>query len=93
MNYRSVTVNVADFETTRVAEMLVVPGNRVLIVNVAVVCPAGTRTLDGTVATSLLLLDNVTDVPPDCAGPLSVTIPVEEVPNGTEAGLNVREAS
>ena len=75
-----VTVKVADFVTPWVPEIVDVPRKRVLIVKVALVCPAGTDTFDGTLATSLLLLDRVTIVPPDCAGPLMTTVPVERAP-------------
>jgi hypothetical protein len=44
-------------------------------VKVALVAPAGTVTLAGTVATAVLLLDRVTTVPPDGAGLFNVTVP------------------
>src|SRR5438067_6215112 len=50
----------------------------VLIVNVALVAPAGTVTLEGTVAAAVLLLESATCAPPAGAGPLSVTVPVED---------------
>ena len=65
----------------------------VFTVNVALLAPAATVTLDGTLATEVLLLDSVTVVPPDGAGPLSVTVPVEELPPWTVVGLRVSEAS
>ena len=52
----------------------------VLTVKVALVAPAGTVTLEGTVAAAVLLLESVTCAPPAGAGPLSVTVPVEEFP-------------
>ena len=55
--------------------------------NVAVVCPEGTVTEFGTVAAGVLL-DKVTVVPPEPAGPVSVTVPVEGAPPCTEAGLS-----
>lgn len=61
--------------------------------NVALVWPDGTSTLDGTVATDLLLLDSDTDVPLACAGPFRVTVPVEGVPTVTDAGFSVSDAS
>jgi hypothetical protein len=64
----------------------------VVTVNVAVVAPAGTVTLAGTVADALLLV-SVTTVPPEGAGPFSVTVPVEEVPPFTLDGLRVNELS
>ena len=48
--------------------------------------PAATVTLAGTVATAVLLLDSVTTEPPDGAGPLSVTVPCDDVPPVTVAG-------
>jgi len=63
----------------------------VFTVNVALVLPAGTVTLSGTLAASLLL-DSVTCAPPAGAGPLSVTVPVEDcVPPVTLVGFKVSE--
>jgi hypothetical protein len=47
-----------------------------VIVNVALVDPAGIVTLSGTVAALVLLLDNVTTAPPDGAAAVSVAVPV-----------------
>ena len=49
----------------------------VLTVNVALVAPAGTVTLEGTLAAPLLL-ESRTSAPPAGAGPLSVAVPVED---------------
>jgi hypothetical protein len=54
--------------------------------NVALVAPAGTVTLAGTV-TAALLLESVTCAPPAAAGPLRVTVPVAAAPPVTLAGL------
>ena len=63
----------------------------VFTVKVALVLPAGTVTLDGTVA-ALLLLESVTWAPPAGAAPLSVTVPVDDcAPPVTLVGLNVSE--
>src|ERR1700745_4329772 len=63
----------------------------VLIVKVALLLPAGTVTLDGTLA-ALLLLESITCAPPAGAGPLSVTVPVDDcAPPVTLVGLNVTE--
>jgi hypothetical protein len=63
----------------------------VLTVNVAVVVPAATVTLDGTWATAVLLLESATVAPPAGAAPLSVTVPVEEFPPVTLVGFSERE--
>ena len=66
----------------------------VLIVNVALVAPAATVTLEGTVAAAVLLLESATCAPPAGAAPLNVTVPVEDcVPPITLVGLSVSEES
>ena len=69
------------------------PTGVVLTVKVALVLPAGTVTLAGTVAAPVLLLDKLTTAPPLGAGALSVTVPVEELPPVTLVGLRLREES
>ena len=54
--------------------------------NVAVFCPEATVTEAGTLA-ELVLLESETKAPPLPAGPLRVTVPVEELPPITELGL------
>jgi len=60
---------------------------------VALVELAATVTLAGAVATTVLLLDNVTTAPPLGAGPLSVTAPVEELPPVTRVGFRATEVT
>ena len=61
-------------------------------VNVAEVEPAATVTLDGTLATELLLLLRETVVA-DAGAALSVTVPCEEEPPLTLVGFSVSELS
>lgn len=63
----------------------------VLTVKVALVLPAGTVTLEGTLAAPLSL-ESVTWAPPAGAGPLRVTVPVDDcTPPTTVVGFNVNE--
>src|SRR3989449_10187949 len=59
-------------------------------VKLALVAPAETVTLAGTVA-AVLLLESVTCAPPAGAGPFSVTVPAEGLPPVTLAGLRASE--
>jgi hypothetical protein len=65
----------------------------VATVKVALVAPAGTVTLGIVAASSILELANVTTAPPAGAGPLSVTVPLEEspLPPAIVVGLSVSE--
>lgn len=65
----------------------------VLIVNVALLAPAGTVTLVGTVASELLLLVSVTTTPPDGAGEERVAVPVTLFPPLVLDGLRVMAES
>ena len=60
----------------------------VLIVNVAEECPVGIKMLAGIPAEDELL-DSLTMIPPGPAGPLSVTVPVLDLPALTDDGLKV----
>src|SRR5258706_11915160 len=62
----------------------------VLTTNVALVAPAPTVTLGGTLAAPLLL-ESVTCAPPAGAGPLNITVPVEEFPPATLVGFSESE--
>jgi hypothetical protein len=66
-------------------------GESVVMMNVAVVFPAGTVTPAGTVAAEVLLLASATLTPPNGAGPFRVTVPVTEVPRGTFLELKDNE--
>ena len=70
-----------------------VPTALVLTVNVALVAPAAIVTLEGTLAAVVLPLERATCAPPAGAGPLSVTVPVDELPPTTLVGFNVNEVS
>ena len=67
------------------------PTANVVTVKLAEVCPAGTLTIPGTVATDELLVASVTEIPPAEAGELRNTVPVAFVPPGTLAGLIVMD--
>lgn len=75
-----------------VAAVVAVTEN-VVTVKDALVEPAGTVTLAGTVAAAVLLLDRLTTVPPPGAAPLKVTVPCEDVPPVTLAGLMASDDS
>ena len=60
-------------------------------VKLALVLPADTVTLDGTVATDVLPLESVTTTPPEGALAVRVTVPVELLPPLTLVGFRVSE--
>lgn len=60
---------------------------------VALVAPAPTVTVAGTVARDVLLLERLTTPPPAGALPVRVTVPVEGVPPTTVVGFSVTELS
>ena len=60
-------------------------------VKFALVAPAPTVTLPGTVATEVLLLESAIAAPPAGAAALSVTVPVDALPAGTLVGLRLTE--
>jgi len=61
----------------------------VVTMKLADVAPAGTMMLAGTVATFVLLLTRLITAPPEGAGALNVTVPVEAKPPLTLVGLRV----
>lgn len=90
----ALTVSVAAWLTPYVPVMLtelLAATALVVTVNVAKVLPAVTVTLAGACATEVLLVDRVTTTPPVAAGPVRVTVPVEELPPVTLAGLKDTE--
>lgn len=65
----------------------------VLTVKFALVFPAGTVMLGGTVATEVLPLESATTAPPEGAAAVRVTVPVELLPPPTLVGLRASELS
>lgn len=86
------TVNVAEIDVAPSVPVIFGKDWRatgeVVIENVALVVPAGTFTLAGTIALEKLL-DRLTVVPPTGAGIATVTVPVEVVPPVTAVGLTL----
>jgi len=85
-----VTVNAADCDAPP-ADAVIVTGVDVVTALVAteklaLVAPAATVTLDGTLAAALLL-DSATDMPPAGAALVSVTVPEDDVPPVTLVGF------
>jgi hypothetical protein len=80
--------NLTEIVTASVAVTWLVP-----IANVVDDTLAGTTTVDGTVATLVLLLVKLTVAPNGGAGPLRVIMPLACVPPLTEVGLKVSELS
>jgi hypothetical protein len=81
-------------EVPRAAEMAVrtsLPTTVVVAVNVAVEAAAGTVTDAGTPATMLSEDDRATTAPPVGAGPLMVTVPVDDCPPATTEGVKATE--
>lgn len=63
----------------------------VVTMNVAVVAPSGIVIEPGTLATVGSLLDKEMTAPPLGAGPPNVTVPVDELPPLTLAGLTLSD--
>jgi hypothetical protein len=71
-----------------------VPCTRLVVtVNVALLALDGIVTDDGTCAADVLLLVKVTTEPAEGAGPLRVTVPVDELPPTIVLGFRVSEVS
>src|SRR5215475_2396366 len=94
---QGVTVRVADLvEPPAAAEITAdveVATGAVETLNGAVVLPAETVTVDGTVATVVLELFKVTTVPPGGAGPFKVTVADDGLPPVTVVGFRTSEST
>ena len=88
------TVRVAVRETPPavavIVTLVVLETARVETVKFALVAPAGTVTVLGTVATFVLLLLRLTTNPPDGAGAVRVTVPVLLLPPTTLVGFKLK---
>lgn len=83
----SAPVLVTPLSAALIVAVAVVVTAKVVTGNVAVVSPAATPTEAGTVAFELLL-ERATVTPPEGAGPVSVTVPVDADPPTTEVGFS-----
>jgi hypothetical protein len=63
----------------------------VVTVNVTLLASAATATLAGAIATRSSLLESAMIAPPVGAGPLRVTVPIEEAPPETLVGLRLTD--
>lgn len=88
-----VAVRVTLLNVAEIVTLLVVVTETVPIEKFALVAPAATVTLAGVEATPGALLDSVTTAPPVGAALLSVTVPCEEFPPTTMAGLSESDES
>ena len=89
----SAAVRVVPLKAAETVTPFVAVTATVLIENVALVAPAATVMPAGVEATLGTLLDNVTTAPPLGAALLSVTVPCEEFPPTTVAGLSESDES
>jgi hypothetical protein len=92
-----VTVSLADLVAPSKAAEIVTPVETVTglvdTVKLALVAPAATVTVAGTVATAVSLLESVTSTPPAGAGVIRLTVPVDAAPPVTLVGLRLSEES
>jgi hypothetical protein len=84
-----VAVLLDPLQRTRIVTEVVAVTGDVVTVNVAEVWPAASVTLAGTVAAAVLLLVGEQTVPPAGAGPVRVTLALEELPPTTGDGVRV----
>ena len=90
----AVTVRLADVVVSKNAVMVtdvLFPTANVVTVKLAEVCPPGTLTMPGTLATEKLLVARVTEIPPAGAGALKNTVPVALIPPRTLVGVTVMD--
>jgi hypothetical protein len=85
----SVAVRVTPLKMAETTAVFVVATDTVLMVKLALVAPAATVTLTGTVATAAFPLESETTAPPLGAPLLSVTVPCEALPPTTEFGFTL----
>lgn len=90
--------------TVRVAVLMILPWDAVIvavifrlplvvvILKLADELPERIVTVAGTLARAGWLLDKFTTIPPEGAGALSVTVPIEVAPPATVVGLSVKDA-
>jgi nitrogen fixation-related uncharacterized protein len=93
--FLAVTVKVADLvappKAAEITALELVPDFCVRPENVALVFPACTLTLEGTVANAVLLLESVINAPPEGAALLRETVPLKLLPALTLAGFSATE--
>ena len=92
----AVTVRLAEVVVSRnavIVTAVLFPTANVVTVKLADVCPPGTVTMPGTLATDKLLVARVTEIPPAGAGELRNTVPVALVPPRTLVGVIVIDCS
>jgi hypothetical protein len=89
----SVVVRVTPLYTAEIVTGVAPATADVVAVNVALVAPAATVTLAGTVPAAVLLLESDARAPPAGAADVSVTVPVDELPPTTLDGLRATDDS